>query len=174
MRIPFDSEESLVLNANIMETIYFASMTASKDISKKSNDMKKLMEYIKENNISIPEYYNSDFVLDENNDLLHKLKPNTFETNRNISNYLGSYSTFEGSPVSKGIFQFDIWGVSSKDLKYNWDNLKDEVKTHGIRNSLLVALMPTASTSQILETMSVLNFLPVIFTQEILLLVTFL
>ena len=151
MRIPFDSEESLELNAHIMETIYFASMTASKDISKKRNkDMKILMEYIKENDISIPEYYDSEFVLEENNDLYHKLKPNTFETNRDISNHLGSYSTFEGSPVSKGIFQFDMWGVSSTDLKYNWDNLKDEVKIHGIRNSLLVALMPTASTSQIL------------------------
>jgi len=151
MRIPFDSEGALELNAHIMETIYFASMTASKDISKKRNkDMKILIEYIKGNDISIPEYYDSKFVLEENNDLYHKLRPNTFETNRNISNYLGSYSTFEGSPVSRGIFQFDMWGVSSTDLKYNWDNLKDEVKTHGIRNSLLVALMPTASTSQIL------------------------
>ena len=151
MKIPFDSEESVELNSKIMETIYFASMTASNDISKeRNNDMNKLVEYIKENKISIPEYYDSKFVLENNNDLYHKLKPNTFETNRNISNYLGSYSTFEGSPVSKGIFQFDMWGLTSDKLNYDWLSLKEQVKKFGIRNSLLVALMPTASTSQIL------------------------
>ncbi|MBT1698955.1 ribonucleoside-diphosphate reductase subunit alpha [Fulvivirgaceae bacterium PWU4] len=62
----------------------------------------------------------------------------------------GPYETFKGSPVSKGIFQFDMWGVTPTSGRWNWDKLKQEVKQHGVRNSLLVAPMPTASTSQIL------------------------
>lgn len=62
----------------------------------------------------------------------------------------GPYETFKGSPVSKGIFQFDMWGVTPSSGRYDWEELKREVKKHGVRNSLLVAPMPTASTSQIL------------------------
>jgi ribonucleoside-diphosphate reductase alpha subunit len=62
----------------------------------------------------------------------------------------GPYETFKGSPVSKGIFQFDMWGVTPSSGRWNWEKLKQEVKQYGVRNSLLVAPMPTASTSQIL------------------------
>jgi len=62
----------------------------------------------------------------------------------------GAYETFEGSPASKGILQFDMWEPSKYPLNQNWDALKEDVKTHGMRNSLLLAPMPTASTSQIL------------------------
>ena len=96
LRLPFESELAKMLNKNIFETIYFAAMTASKDLAKVQ----------------------------------------------------GSYETFAGSPVSKGIFQFDMWGVTPTD-RWNWASLKDEVKQFGVRNSLLVAPMPTASTSQI-------------------------
>ena len=95
--LPFESEEARTLNREIFETIYFASMTASKDLA------------IKE----------------------------------------GPYSTFEGSPVSKGVFQFDMWGVTPSS-RWEWGILKEEVKQHGVRNSLLLAPMPTASTAQIL------------------------
>ena len=61
----------------------------------------------------------------------------------------GSYETFQGSPTSKGIFQFDMWGVQTSN-RWDWAALKEEVKKYGIRNSLLLAPMPTASTSQIL------------------------
>jgi ribonucleoside-diphosphate reductase alpha chain len=61
----------------------------------------------------------------------------------------GPYSTFKGSPVSKGVFQFDHWGVTPSS-RWGWDALKEEVKKHGVRNSLLLAPMPTASTAQIL------------------------
>ncbi|CAM1503955.1 Fc.00g015460.m01.CDS01 [Cosmosporella sp. VM-42] len=61
----------------------------------------------------------------------------------------GPYSTFKGSPASEGILQFDMWNVKPSDL-WDWDSLKEQVKEHGIRNSLLLAPMPTASTSQIL------------------------
>jgi ribonucleoside-diphosphate reductase alpha chain len=97
MRFPFDSPEAAQLNKEIHETIYYASMTASKDLAKVD----------------------------------------------------GPYETFAGSPVSKGIFQFDMWGVTPS-TRWEWDILKEEVKKHGVRNSLLLAPMPTASTSQIL------------------------
>lgn len=61
----------------------------------------------------------------------------------------GVYETYKGSPVSKGIFQFDMWGIKPSN-RWDWSNLKEEVKKHGVRNSLLLAPMPTASTSQIL------------------------
>jgi ribonucleoside-diphosphate reductase alpha chain len=94
--LPFESELAKILNKNIFETIYFAAMTASKDLAKKD----------------------------------------------------GAYQTYQGSPVSKGIFQFDMWGVTPSN-RWDWAALKAEVKEHGVRNSLLVAPMPTASTSQI-------------------------
>jgi ribonucleoside-diphosphate reductase alpha chain len=97
MRFPFDSPEAVQLNKEIHETIYYAAMTASKDLA----------------------------MVD------------------------GAYETFAGSPVSKGIFQFDMWNVTPS-TRWEWDVLKQEVKTHGVRNSLLLAPMPTASTSQIL------------------------
>jgi ribonucleoside-diphosphate reductase alpha subunit len=64
----------------------------------------------------------------------------------------GRYRTFEGSPASEGILQFDMWNVdpNEKVQMYDWDALKEQIKTYGLRNSLLVAPMPTASTSQIL------------------------
>ena len=64
----------------------------------------------------------------------------------------GAYESFEGSPISQGQFQFNLWGVDEDSLSGNWDwkTLREEVKKHGVRNSLLLAPMPTASTSQIL------------------------
>ena len=61
----------------------------------------------------------------------------------------GAYETYEGSPISKGEFQFDMWKVTPSD-RWEWDVLREEVKEHGVRNSLLLAPMPTASTAQIL------------------------
>lgn len=97
MGLPFESEEARALNREVFETIYYASMTASKDLA-----------------------------IEE-----------------------GPYETFKGSPVSKGVFQFDMWGVTPTS-RWEWDVLKEEVKKHGVRNSLLLAPMPTASTAQIL------------------------
>lgn len=62
----------------------------------------------------------------------------------------GAYETFKGSPASKGLLQFDLWNHKPSDLFNDWDNLKSKIKKYGLRNSLLVAPMPTASTSQIL------------------------
>ena len=97
MGYPFESEEAKSLNQEIFETIYFAAMTASKDLAK-------------------------DY---------------------------GHYETYPGSPVSKGIFQYDMWNVIPTK-RWDWKLLKEEVKKYGIRNSLLIAPMPTNYTSQIL------------------------
>ncbi|MCX8490764.1 MAG: ribonucleoside-diphosphate reductase subunit alpha [Cyclobacteriaceae bacterium] len=72
------------------------------------------------------------------------------EASMELAKKNGAYETFKGSPISKGIFQFDMWGVTPDSGRWDWENLKREVKQHGARNSLLLAPMPTASTSQIL------------------------
>ncbi len=62
----------------------------------------------------------------------------------------GPYSSFKGSPASKGLLQFDLWDMNEHSGRWDWDSLKQEIVEHGMRNSLLLAPMPTASTSQIL------------------------
>ena len=142
LRIAYDSEEAIEMNSKIMETIYLASMTATNDIAiereSKMIELKKIM-------IDIPEYYDSKY--DINNKLYHELKPtnNEFKNNK-----LGSYTSFEGSLYSEGKFQFDMWDYKSLIYKDRWDALRIKVMKYGTRNSLLTALMPTASTSQIL------------------------
>ena len=73
----------------------------------------------------------------------------------------GTYETFKGSPLSEGKLQFDLWGTepitSVNGLELNWQSLKEEIITHGVRNSLLLAPMPTASTSQIMGYNNALN-----------------
>ena len=85
-----------------------------------------------------------------NTDIFETIYFGAMEASMELSKQLGPYETFKGSPVSKGIFQFDMWGVTPSSGRWNWDQLKRDVKQHGVRNSLLVAPMPTASTSQIL------------------------
>jgi ribonucleoside-diphosphate reductase alpha subunit len=72
------------------------------------------------------------------------------EASMELARLNGPYESFKGSPVSKGIFQFDMWGVTPDSGRWDWEKLKREVKQNGVRNSLLLAPMPTASTSQIL------------------------
>lgn len=95
--LPYESEEAKVLNKEIFETIYFASIKASCDLAKKD----------------------------------------------------GAYSTYEGSPISQGKLQFDLWGVKPTK-RWDWDKLKEDIKKHGVRNSLTTCIMPTASTASIL------------------------
>jgi ribonucleoside-diphosphate reductase alpha chain len=140
LKICFDSDESLEFNAKMMETIYLACLTASCNLSEEREN-KLLPESI------YPEFYDSKF--DETNDIYHKLKPNTCELGKKFP---GAYSTFEGSPISQGQFQFDMWSLNRNKLhfKEKWLELEERIKKYGVRNSLVTALMPTASTSQIL------------------------
>ena len=84
-----------------------------------------------------------------NKDIFETIYHAAMEKSCEIAQIEGYYETFPGSPTSKGIFQFDMWNVAPTE-RYNWDELKKKVMEHGIRNSLLLAPMPTASTSQIL------------------------
>jgi ribonucleoside-diphosphate reductase alpha subunit len=72
------------------------------------------------------------------------------ETSVELSKVHGPYESFKGSPASKGVLQFDLWNVDPGNSRYDWTEMKKSIVTHGIRNSLLLAPMPTASTSQIL------------------------
>ncbi len=72
------------------------------------------------------------------------------EMSCDLAEKYGPYETFKGSPASEGVFQFDMWDNPKFSGMYDWDLMKERVKKHGLRNSLLVAPMPTASTSQIL------------------------
>ena len=74
----------------------------------------------------------------------------TEDEKNKLTKYLGAYSTYEGSPISKGVYQFDMWGVKVTDLLWDWSTLKKDIEQWGVRNSLLLAPMPTASTSQIM------------------------
>ncbi|RIW16973.1 ribonucleoside-diphosphate reductase subunit alpha [Algoriphagus lacus] len=85
-----------------------------------------------------------------NEDIFETIYYAAVETSMELAKTQGPYETYEGSPASKGILQFDMWGVTPKSGRWNWNELKDKVKKYGMRNSLLVAPMPTASTSQIL------------------------
>lgn len=85
-----------------------------------------------------------------NRDIFETIYFGAMEASMELSKIQGPYESYKGSPVSKGIFQFDMWGVTPSSGRWNWEQLKREVKQHGVRNSLLVAPMPTASTSQIL------------------------
>ena len=90
-------------------------------------------------------------------DEARKLNKEIFETlyyasctaSKDLAKVDGAYETFEGSPASKGILQYDMWDVTPSK-RWEWDVLKEEIKKHGMRNSLLIAPMPTASTAQIL------------------------
>lgn len=94
--------------------------------------------------------FDSDEARSLNEDIFETIYYGAMEASMEQAKVEGPYETFKGSPVSKGIFQFDMWGVTPKSGRWNWEQLKQEVKKHGVRNSLLVAPMPTASTSQIL------------------------
>jgi len=133
MDVPFHSDEAKEINKNIFETIYHAALEKSNEICiSQTTYLKELLS-----NSYIDHCLN--FINEEE-------IPNLNRANNNL---LGAYSSFEGSPASEGILQFDMWSVTPSG-RYDWVKLKDSIKTYGLRNSLLVAPMPTASTSQIL------------------------
>jgi len=93
--------------------------------------------------------FNSDEAKEINKNIFETIYHAALESSMEIAIEDGSYETFEGSPASKGILQFDMWDVKPSN-RYSWSSLKQKIKKYGLRNSLLVAPMPTASTSQIL------------------------
>lgn len=94
--------------------------------------------------------FDSDEAAGLNKDIFETMYYAAMESSMELAMEQGPYETFQGSPVSQGIFQFDMWDVTPSSGRWNWNELKEKVKKHGVRNSLLMAPMPTASTSQIL------------------------
>lgn len=176
--IPFESSEAQEINKRIFETIYYGCMTASCDLAEERTKQfmdvpKKVLEDLIKNAIKY-EYLNeiyrklkddereSDFM--QYNEMVnikllisdtinsYNLPRYTKEYKYMSTKYPGAYSTFEGSPLYNGFMQQDLWDVSPSDnWKYYIDELKLKINKYGVRNSLLVALMPTASTAHILR-----------------------
>ncbi|WAC10421.1 ribonucleoside-diphosphate reductase subunit alpha [Dyadobacter pollutisoli] len=94
--------------------------------------------------------FDSDEARQLNKDVFETIYYGAMEASMELAIQHGPYETWAGSPVSQGIFQFDMWGVTPESNRWNWDKLRKEVVKYGVRNSLLLAPMPTASTSQIL------------------------
>ena len=145
MKTAFGSEEAREINKKIFESIYFGSLEASMEIARdREVDMLTFKRGINQH-----DPHNKDFVQDDILQKLNdKLKPIDNEINR--EEYLGTYSTYIGSPLYHGKTQFDLWNQEVNDSLHNWTGLREQIKKYGVRNSLLVAPMPTASTSQIL------------------------
>jgi ribonucleotide reductase alpha subunit len=142
MDIPFHSDEAKKINKMIFETIYHASLEKSNEIA-----IERYKKITSDSFNRIKIYKNTNL----NEHELQAFKPDCHQSQEElISNYyVGSYSSFIGSPASQGILQFDMWSKEPSGC-YNWDSLKESIKKYGLRNSLLIAPMPTASTSQIL------------------------
>ena len=159
MDIPFHSATAVGVNKLIFETIYHAALERSNELAiSRKEDMLKLRninKYDESYNIDIFESQARECrtykenLSDEIKAILQRVSPVKAEIDITDDNVAGAYSSFVGSPASKGILQFDMWNVTPSD-RYDWRGLKNSVKEHGIRNSLLLAPMPTASTSQIL------------------------
>ena len=132
MRYPYESEEAAKLNRDIAETMYHACLQASMEIAKERGEWIEQLEKTTD---------------ETEKEMLEKrlmLQPEE----RMMTKHKGAYSSFSTSPAAEGILQFDMHNVSPQ--MYDFDTLKQQIKTYGMRHSLLIALMPTASTSQIM------------------------
>ena len=161
LKLPFASEQAKEINKRIFETIYFGALEKSMELSKQRETIIKHYKNL------IEEY--QDECQQDNSPLQHQNKQYKFleQLKENVEStkqkhmildeeidrdeYLGTYSSYDGSPLSKGIYQFDMWNVDVDDSLHDWSTLKTQIEQYGIRNSLLCAPMPTASTSQILN-----------------------
>ena len=163
----FDSKEAKDLNKKIFECIYYTSLYESNQISiSRQENVIKINNFIESSflNINVNKLDNYKHILD----ILKKYVDNIYiptpiykimSENNIIWNELiqlkddckGAYSSFVNSPLSQGLFQFDLWDEKIElSQEYDWDELRECIKKYGTRNSLLIAPMPTASTSQIL------------------------
>jgi len=167
MDIPFHSNMAKEINIKIFETIYHAALERSNEIAQERlPDINHIYSHIENFNfktdIHSHEVLSTSDILHTTNstmlgvdwDSLALIKSTTLKKAELIQrhhhpNLAGAYSSFSDSPAALGILQFDMWNVKPSD-RYDWDTLKQNIIRYGLRNSLLVAPMPTASTSQIL------------------------
>jgi ribonucleotide reductase alpha subunit len=132
MDIAFHSDEAKTINKLIFETIYHGALERSNEIA-----------------LQIKTDYNDGLLMHGNSSEHCKLVTDLSNKYTLSLEHRGAYMSFDGSPASQGILQFDMWNVEPSD-RYDWTALKHSIMKHGLRNSLLLAPMPTASTSQIL------------------------
>jgi len=140
MRISFDSPEAAQLNREIFETIYHGAVTASVKVSREREEL-------------LIELENPELSAKRKTAIRKKL--HLTEAEKKLERWRGSYETFVGSPASFGKLQFNLWeeadGIEVQHSgRWDWEELRKDVMTYGMRNSLLLAPMPTASTSQIM------------------------
>ena len=160
LKYAFDSDEAKHINRLIYENMYYASLEASMELARKR---KKIVQEYKRliklgsnsnSNSNSNNDNNCGELTDDDKARIAELKKQYFIIDDEIklpNQYAGSYSSFIGSPMSEGKLQYDLWGVDvSENMRELWAALKIDIQKHGVRNSLLIALMPTASTSQIL------------------------
>ena len=151
-KYPFDSDEAKQLNREIFAVIYYTACQMSMELARDRNErMVEFKAQIKGK--VLPELYSKTAMKNcRGVKLYHELNVSQCEIERD--SFLGSYSSFIGSPISEGKFQFDLWEKEPikevNGMTLDWEQLRTDIMTHGIRNSLLLAPMPTASTSQIL------------------------
>ena len=142
LNIAFHSNEAKEVNRLIFETMYHAALEKSNELAierktNKKNDFEFLKKQLDNNSLNFCDLTDFNFIKEE----IEKLDDER----------CGSYSSFIGSPAEKGILQYDMWrNFAGLSDRYDWTKLKASIVQHGLRNSLLVAPMPTASTSQIL------------------------
>ena len=165
--IAFDSEEARDLNEDIFECIYFGAMEASMELARErevtmklyksaSTELKDSLQNWKPNrDQSVADFNLENQQQRDLREILCQEMDENYPTNLiaeelERDEYLGSYSSFIGSPLQKGKFQFDLWDFKPTDMRHNWSGLMKDIQQYGVRNSLLVAPMPTASTAQIL------------------------
>ena len=145
---PFDSDEAKELNDRIFECIYYGSMKASMKLAQEREIvMKQYKMWLKQ--IKEADVYGDFISSDDYNKIKESLGP-IIPGEVDREEYLGSYSSYIGSPLYHGELQFDLWDYKMTDIHHDWSSLREEIKKYGVRNSLLVAPMPTASTAQIL------------------------
>ena len=167
MRLPFDSEEARQLNKRIFEVIQYGCLRASCKIAEErevmihSNNFRAAVQnylephyfFAKQKNKNIEEMVDIDLErMEHRGEYFTMREVLNLPPMRSDEKYGGTYSTFKGSPLHNGVFQFESMGLKVEDtfLGEKWNELRNLILRYGVRNSLLTALMPTASTSQIM------------------------
>jgi ribonucleotide reductase alpha subunit len=140
--LAFQSDEARAINKLIFETIYHAALLESNEMAKER------AIYFAVNQTIVTTL--TDDTMDVSTDTKYLLTCQEYDKLCKHPDLMGAYSSFIGSPTSEGIFQFDMWNVQPTPGRYDWDHLRKQVVRYGLRNSLLISPMPTASTSQIL------------------------
>ena len=150
-RIPFDSDEAYNLNKKISESIYYAALSKSTELSR------DIWKSVRQQVATKPYTHNiyPREVKSQFPDLRKEDEKVVYSKVEDVPQTIGTYPTYlenGGSPLARGVFHWELYGLTNDDLSgaYDWETLRHHIKTYGVRNSHLVALMPTASTSQIM------------------------